>query len=105
MVSAKTSVSSNSKVVLPGLNSKAYEELVDMLVTGLNCLGRFIPDVIAEDIVSNCIGVVQDIGRFGINSDIAWSMKLEKYGIDKSLSCPESIVGAHEEVYKFASIA
>lgn len=104
LVSAKTSVSNTSKIVLPGLNSKAYEELVDMLVTGLDCLGRFIPDVVSEDIVSNCIGVVQDIERFGINSDIAWSMKLEKYGIDKSLSCPESIVGAHEEVYKFASI-
>lgn len=101
LVSAKKSVANNNKVVLPGINSKAYEGLVGMLITGLDSLGRYIPDVVAQDIVSNCIGVIPDAERFGICSDIAWSLKYEAYGLGKPLSTPKHVAGPSGAVYRF----
>lgn len=101
LITANKSVSVENKVVLPGINSKAYESLIDMLVIGINTLGRLIPDVITEDIIRNCVAVVSDIERFGVGADIAWSIKHEKYKLGKELKRPEPILTEDNITYKF----
>ncbi|CCH46644.1 hypothetical protein BN7_6239 [Wickerhamomyces ciferrii] len=99
--SANKSISETQKVVLPGLNSKAYESIVNMLIAGLDSMGRYIPDSITEEIIKTCVGVVPDIERFGMSSDIAWSIKDELYGSLKADQKPSNVEASSGTTYAF----
>jgi hypothetical protein len=101
LVTAAKQAMDTKKVVLPGINQKCYNSLVDMLVTSLNRLGRYVPDIITEQIVRSCIGVVPP-ERFERHSDMACFIKNEIYGV-ANLKVPDDIM-IKGEVYRFVQV-
>jgi hypothetical protein len=102
LVTAEKQAMDTKKVVLPGINQKCYNSLVDMLVKSLNRLGRYVPDIITEKIVRSCIGVVPP-ERFERHSDMAWFIKNQIYGV-ANLKVPDDIT-IKGEVYRFAQVS
>lgn len=105
LITAQKQTNDMKRVVLPGINGKCYNSLVDMLVKSLNKLGRFVPDIITEEIIRTCIGVVP-VESFERHSDVAWFIKKEIYGLDQHahhLQRPDDIT-IDGDVYKFVEV-
>ncbi|KAH3675652.1 hypothetical protein WICMUC_002569 [Wickerhamomyces mucosus] len=103
LVSATKNSTKSKKLVLPGLNLICYNKLTDMLITAIDSLGKSIPDILIYEIIETCVGVLDDIERFGQHSDIAWIIKQEKYGITNEMKKPDALI-FNGKVYEYLEI-